>query len=63
VNQLQPIIRRKRRLLVVSDSPPVVVGNVELVRVDAQSGEQAKVAAENLCNAETSSSGDAGPAV
>ena len=63
MNQLQPIIRRVRRTLIVADAPPVVVGNVEPVRLGAQSGEPAQPAAENLSNVETTSSGDAGPAV
>ena len=32
---LYPIIRRARRPLLVADTPPVVVGNVEPVKVDA----------------------------
>jgi hypothetical protein len=32
---LYPIIRRKRRPLLVEDSPPVVVGNVEPVKAVA----------------------------
>jgi hypothetical protein len=34
-NELLPIIRRVRRPLVAADLPPVVVGNVEPVRVEA----------------------------
>ena len=36
LNQLLPIIRRKRKPLVVADAPPVVVGNVEPVQVNAK---------------------------
>lgn len=32
MNTLYPIIRRKRRPLVVADKPPVVAGNVEPVQ-------------------------------
>jgi hypothetical protein len=34
-NELLPIIRRVRRPLVTMDAPPVVVGNVEPVKVEA----------------------------
>jgi hypothetical protein len=34
-NELLPIIRRVRRPLVAADTPPVVVGNVEPVLVEA----------------------------
>jgi len=37
MDQLYPIIRRVRRPLVVVDAPPVLVGNVEPVKVDATS--------------------------
>ena len=36
MNQLLPIIRRVRRPLLTVDVPPPVVGNVEPVRVEAQ---------------------------
>ena len=35
MNELFPIIRRKRRPLIVEDAPPVVVGNVEPPKVEA----------------------------
>ena len=35
MNELLPIIRRKRRPLIVADAPPVVVGNVEPVQAVA----------------------------
>ncbi len=35
MNELLPIIRRKRRPLVIADAPPVVVGNVEPVQAVA----------------------------
>ena len=37
MNQLLPIIRRVRRPLIVTDAPPVIVGNVEPPKVDAES--------------------------
>ena len=37
MNELFPIIRRKRRPLILEDAPPVVVGNVEPVKADAVS--------------------------
>ena len=35
MNTLYPIIRRKRRPLIVADKPPVVAGSVEPVQVVA----------------------------
>ena len=35
MNQLFPIIRRKRRPLLPEDAPPVTVGNVEPPKVEA----------------------------
>lgn len=35
MNELFPIIRRKRRPLIVEDQPPVVTGSVEPVKVEA----------------------------
>jgi hypothetical protein len=37
MNNLFPIVRRKRRPLFVEDAPPVMVGNVEPVNADAKS--------------------------
>jgi hypothetical protein len=39
MNELFPIIRRKRRPLVVSAAPPVVVGSVEPLQVVARPAE------------------------
>ena len=36
MNQLLPIIRRVRRPLLERDTPPMVVGNVEPPKVDAE---------------------------
>jgi hypothetical protein len=46
MNGLLPIIRRKRRPLVVADAPPVVAGNVEPVEAKATDPVETIVVAE-----------------
>ena len=36
MQDLYPIIRRKRRPLLVADAPPVAIGNVEPVKAEAE---------------------------
>ena len=54
VNGLYPIIRRKRRPLIVADAPPTVVADVEPVQTNAERGtvnaEEAQVKVEATDN-------------
>ncbi len=51
MQELYPIIRRKRRPLIVADAPPIVVGNVEPVKAEAGHAEIATEAkhVEDAC--------------
>jgi len=46
MKELYPIIRRKRRPLVVEDAPAVVVGSVEPVKVEAAVSREANEGGE-----------------
>ena len=60
MNELYPIIRRKRRPLIVEDAPPVVLGNVEPVKVEAtvsrEGNEGGEGKTENLSDAHATQS-------
>lgn len=47
MQNLFPIIRRKRRPLMVVDTPPVVAGSVEPVKVEAETDSQSNHKPEN----------------
>ena len=50
MNELCPIIRRKRRPLMVEDKPPVVTGSVEPVKVEAVVSREVSEGGEGKAN-------------
>ena len=52
MQELLPIIRRQRRPLIAADAPPVAVGNVEPVKVEAvraKTTKEAKWSSQYAC--------------
>ncbi len=60
MNELYPIIRRKRRPLILDDKPPVVATSVEPVKVEAsvsrEGSEGGEGKSENLSDAHATQS-------
>ena len=62
MNQLQPIIRRYRRPLIVEVAAPLAKAEMQTAET-VKPDEKPKAAIEETSDDQTASSGDAGPAV